>query len=1203
MKKVYLFIGLMLSALAVGCNNSNVDGTEPTPGVDNKVVVTVNATLPGDLTWVSGDKVAINGLESEAVSEAGAGAVSYAFETSKIEAPVVVVAPYKVLSGANEVTFPATQSFVADGFDREAYAMAGFAPELTPAAEDDDNNLVADVVLSPFVGVVSLPLTLDPATAEAAVLVKSISFTALGDAALNGTWSAEPTTSTDEEGVVSYDVKLTAVSVASSTNLNCGDGVELNTDAPVYFNLVVPAGVYTGGFEVVVTDTENHNFILNLTEDVAVERGATIELAPSVFTVVEKAPATLSVTIGEQGITWNEGDAVVCNNTLSTTTVSASAAGSQTATFDFEAVAYPYSVFYPAEYYTTSGSLRFYEEQEIAKNTVNHSLMVMAGYSTTTDVTLTNLCGIVSVPITNKYEGETIVLDKVEVATSEGDPIAGKYHINYRTGALTSVAGKSALTLKPNEDEFTIAPEETVTLNFVVPKGAIRNGLILNLHSSVGVVENYKIFPTGVTVRGGETATADAYIYQEIKIDAIRTAEELLDFAKCVNIGRYKKFINEEGKVVLGGDIDMSTLTEWVPVTGVVDEATGIPMGFAGQFDGKGFSIKNWNTTQPLFGYVAVGGSVSNLIVDQSCGLVIPARHPYTLDGKASSNLCFGFVVASNAGVVENVVNNAEVTCSCPDDSAAQARAAIVGFNAIGGYVRGCINNAPVTYELGTHNSQTGYLGTVVGRSQSAAEAVPAGIYNCENHGAFTINILDVNSTKNFYVGGVTGSSNSYTCTIGCKNTGKITWNTPYSGALLAIGGITSYSAGEIRDCVNEGDILLNNTGNIKGAIIAGITPYQNGPISNCTNKGNITAYGKTFEGRNTIGSIDTTKAKSSPAPTFAGIVGFGYNSSGSPFSIDNCHNYGDVTYIWTEADGSGTSGRTQVAGIIGAPWGDVTNCNNYGNLTFTAKYASATANHLSYIGGIAGSDYYALSQSESSIINCVNEGNITIDCDLGTSNNAAGGIIGWPGAESNCTNVTENCINRGNIIISGEGKFRLGGIQGGSGIIKGCTNEGNITINSANSGSAFGGLAGFHSGGYQLINSTNTGDIVCNVPLPYTEDANGANASGGLGGMVGCLGNSAHAEGKIAGNTIKCLVKANADTESVGYLVGHFNGKTQTIYVGSADAPIIVSGSLQIGDTTTVIDATNITSSTIAGSTCRNFDSTKHLFNCVLAQ
>ena len=1207
MKKVYLFISLMLSALAVGCNDSNTPDDAPTkPGVSDKVVVTVNATLYGDSKWAAGDKVAINGLESAAVTEEGAGSATYSFVTSELEAPVVVVAPFEALTGFNESSLPATQEYVADGHDSSAYVMAGLATEIYPVTEGDDKNLAADVDLKPIVGVVSLPLTLDAASAGP-VSIKKISFTSKSGRALNGSWSAsvvkvqdipaEGETAEPVEPTYSYTIALTeSGNNTATTNLSCGDGVAISS-SPVYFNIVVPAGVYTGGFEVVISDTAEHNYILDLSEDVAVDAGSVTTLAASQFVVVDKAPATLSVTLAGEGFVWQEGDQVICNNELSKNAIDAAAAGTKSASFEFDAVAYPYSVFYPAEFYSTSGSLRFYEEQTISKSGVDRNLMVMAGYSATNEVTLNPLYGVVTIPITNMYEGESIALDKVEVRSQQGDPITGKYSINYRTGALSVVAGKDAITLIPAEEGFVIQPNETAEISFIVPKGNVRNGLVLNIYSSVGLVENHQVFPTGLSVYGGETLTADAYTYQEVKIDAIRTAEELVDFAKCVNMGRYKKYVNENGEVVLGNDIDMSTLSEWTPITGAVNAETGLPTGFDGVFNGQGFQITNWVTTQPLFGYLGATGIVKNLVIANSCGLVIPELSPYTLDGKDGSNYCFAFVVASNmAGTVEDVINYASVRCTCPDDSYAQTRAAIVGYTAVGGNIRRCINYGDVTLELANHISQTAYIGTVSGRFASNADNIGCGIYDCENHGDLTITFTDGKTSKNLYIGGVTGSSNSYTVTSGCKNYGDVTVNTTYAGAMLALGGITPYSAGEIKDCINEGNISHNNTGNIKGAIVAGIAAYQNGPISNCINKGNIYNAGKKFEGRNSIGSIDGTKSTSSAAPAAAGIVGYAYSSSGSPFSMDNCHNYGKITYLWTEADGSGTSGCTSVAGIIAAPWGDVTNCNNYGDIEFSATLISASStvpNHLSRIGGIAGSDYYSKSQSESSIINCTNEGNLTVHSDVGTSNSNAAGIIGWPGKESACTNVTQGCVNKGNIVVSGISKFRAGGIQGGSGIIIDCVNEGDITINSSNSASNYGGLAGFHSGGYELKGSTNTGNIVANVAI----------SGGGVAGMAGNLGNAAHAAGKIVNNTINCIVKAVDGTCGAGLVVGHFNGKTKEIYFGTEDEPIKVAGSLQIGEVVTVVDATNCNDPAVLGSGCANYDPAVHFYNCVLAQ
>ena len=1195
MKKVYLFIGLMLSALAIGCtNNGTEDQNQPVQGGNKDVVVTVNATLPSDLVWAEGDKVAVNGLESSAVTAEGAGGATYAFTAAKTTAPVVVVAPFEIMTGLGEVTLPATQEYVADGFDRAAYGMAAIAPELTQVGEDE-KNLEASVNLLPVMGVVSLPLTLDSATAENAVAVKQVSFTAIGGAAINGVWNAEATTATDEAGVTTYDVKLTAVKGSTSTNLDCGEGVAIDTVAPAYFNLVVPAGTYTGGFEIVVTDTADHNFVLALAEDVVVERGAVVELAPSVFTVVDKAPATLTVTIAQQGIAWQEGDAIVCNNSLSTNTVASTAVGTQTAEFAFDAVAYPYSVFYPAEYYTTSGSLRFYDAQPLIKDGYDRSNMVMVGYSNTTEVVLNNLCGIVTIPVTNKYEGETIIIDKVEVATAEGDAIAGKYHINYRTGDITVVSGKSSIVLEPEvKDSFTIEPEATANISFVVPRGSIRNGLKLNIYSSVGILENHKIFPTGLTVRGGETSTADLYEYKEVKIEKIMTAEELLDFAKCVNMGRYKKYVNAEGKVVLGGDIDMSSISaeNWPMIKGV--EVEGVPTGFDGIFDGCGFALKNWTATMPLFHSVAATGKVCNIVIDSSCDLVVPAEPAYP--GLSGSN-AFAFIVAHLAGEIENITNNADaryVTSNHP----ATILGLISGNPAAGANVRNCVNNGNFTLEIGNHKNGTGYFGTVCGRMIEDADHPTCGIFNCKNYGNLTITIVDANTGANCYIGGVTGSSNSYTVTEGCENYGNISFTTEQSNNAVLLAGVTSYSAGPVRNCINEGNVSFYSKGSYKSSIISGIASYVNGPISDCVNKGDITLKAeKNFAGRNSIGGIDGKSSSSTSAPACSGVCGYGYTSATSVFTMDRCSNYGKITYHWTDATGSGTSGYPMAAGVVSAPRGNVTDCHNYGDIDANFGNSGATIKLISYYGGVVAADVYAVKeQSSTSVYNCTNSGNITVHNDVcDASNNALGGIIGWPGSETkaSCTNETKGCTNTGDITISGKGKFRCGCIQGGSGRVIDCANSGNLTINSSAAGSAFGGLAGFHSGGYELTGSTNTGNIVANCVL----------ASGGVGGMAGNLGNAAHAVGLIANNTIKCIVKAPEGTCGIGMVCGHYNGKTKVINFGSEAAPLKIGGSIQIGENLTVVDASNVMDPAVLGNTCSNYDATYHLFNCVLAQ
>jgi hypothetical protein len=462
-----------------------------------------------------------------------------------------------------------------------------------------------------------------------------------------------------------------------------------------------------------------------------------------------------------------------------------------------------------------------------------------------------------------------------------------------------------------------------------------------------------------------------------------------------------------------------------------------------------------------------------------------------------------------------------------------------------------------------------------------------------ENHGKLTINIKDAITSKNFYIGGVSGSANSYTVVESCKNYGDVTFNIHNDkdkGAAVCIGGVIGYSAGAISNCYNEGNVSHLDTGDIKGTIVGGIVGYQNAALTNSINKGNITVTGKRFGGRNSIGSINGTASKSACAPAAAGIVAYCYNAT-----IDGCENYGKITFHQTSADASGTSGITVVAGIVSAPWGQVSNCKNFGDIDVLRKYDSANVNAYLYVGGIAACDYYPLSQSESSIVDCVNEGNLTIENDLGTSNSAYGGIIGWPGVEGTAqTNVTTRCVNKGNMVLNGTAKARVGGIHGGSGSMADCQNFGSITVNNSHADSPYGGLSGFHTQNHRITGSTNTGNVIVNLPLTGTAS--------GVGGMIGARGNVAVTEGQIAGNTVKCTVRAIEAQHGVGMVVGHFNGNKQ-MYIGTASSPIQVAGELQIGDTTTVVDASNVMDPAILGGLCPNYTATSHFYNCVLAQ
>jgi hypothetical protein len=193
-------------------------------------------------------------------------------------------------------------------------------------------------------------------------------------------------------------------------------------------------------------------------------------------------------------------------------------------------------------------------------------------------------------------------------------------------------------------------------------------------------------------------------------------------------------------------------------------------------------------------------------------------------------------------------------------------------------------------------------------------------------------------------------------------------------------------------------------------------------------------------------------------------------------------------------------------------------------------------------------------------------------------SNNAVGGVSGWPAAESASVTVIKNCVNSGDIVMKGFGKIRLGGIAGGTNSIEGCTNTGNITVEKADAASIFGLINGFHSQTHTLKNCVAQGKLECAVKVT------------GLGGLCGGIGNAANTMGE--GCEVNATINSS-ETPQCGLIVGNLNGKTKKVTIGTTDNPVKVAGSVN-GVTATADNFMTLLHN------ATNYDASVHTFNVV---
>ena len=358
----------------------------------------------------------------------------------------------------------------------------------------------------------------------------------------------------------------------------------------------------------------------------------------------------------------------------------------------------------------------------------------------------------------------------------------------------------------------------------------------------------------------------------------IKSAAELVEFANLVNSGQsYAKFQAEDGVVYLLKDIDMSSVTSWIPIgyatvpAGDGEDKAITGNAFAGKFDGNAFKIKNLKMKASgstagqnygLFGTLAPGAVVQHFTIDESCSLEVTATAriatgvvagfvydatvrdvtsyaPMTFNGKVANDFMsmamIGQVYANTKGtIVDSCHNYGEIVANNTTNTESGARAyhaaGVVGFahsvldcekvNTISS----CSNNAKMTSAL----SRTSGICCAANRSTE--------IFNCDNHGDQINSFTTVGGARLGNIACVVTNS----CVVsGCTNYGDL-----ISTTKGRIGGITSLpNRATFTNCANYGEILTDQANGYRG-VFFGFNGNGNGSVwKNCTAGGKVGTY------------------------------------------------------------------------------------------------------------------------------------------------------------------------------------------------------------------------------------------------------------------------------------------------------------------------------------------------------------------------
>lgn len=275
-------------------------------------------------------------------------------------------------------------------------------------------------------------------------------------------------------------------------------------------------------------------------------------------------------------------------------------------------------------------------------------------------------------------------------------------------------------------------------------------------------------------------------------------------------------------------DIDCTTAEGETAFQGV---GSGTGYTFGGNFDGRGYSIKNFTidalvtdsvgsaTTESavyagLFGSVNADGTVKNVVIDKSCKFDI---YRYSAP-----------VVGVNYGTVDNCRNYADVK------SVSTSNGGVVGFN-YGGTISNCYNSGRIsagsTYVGGitSYNTEGATIskcqndGDIIGETNNAVNEKTTqntiGGVTAYNVGTVEMSVNNGQICANNTVGGIVGR-NAGGNIIGCLNNGlaSTTVTTAYRGAIIGY----QQSLGTIAN--NYYDSSININGASHGANIEGVT-------------------------------------------------------------------------------------------------------------------------------------------------------------------------------------------------------------------------------------------------------------------------------------------------------------------------------------------------------------------------------------------
>ena len=1092
MKTRYIF-ALAAMVLLASCTKE-IQEAEPvfepiqktvlTVGINSKTYLGESESGSRKVYWSNGDQIAVNGTASEALANLPEDAESAQFTFNGVlNTPYNIIYPASIYADANHVTLPAIQTYKADGFADGMNPMAGYSA---------DGGSISLSHLCAIVKIKVLQETTAQATARGEGEVPdtdnlvSVRFKGRNNEQVSGSFTIDYQYATLTGASSGADDKVVKVVKSQATS----------TSTAAEYYIVVPAGTYSSGFDIIVQDKNGHIMTKSKTASWTAVAGKLYNMPEFAFVPtatelgIEISNAAELVTFAQN---YNNGVYAGKDDLVATLT----------ADIDFsEGTA-------NADFAATCGIGTKSGEQGTTAD--NYFLGVFNGNGKTISNYTAN------VPLF-KYTRSATFIENVTLDNScsftINSPSSETNHavlVAYNKGTVSNCASDASVIINNIQDVTTASQNYGGLVGY--NKGTVDG-------CSMG--GNIICSQTEQTITANDAKIGGIVGYQGE--DEVGTINDCL-FSGNITISDATTYggITAKGKYLyIGGILGRGEKAVIISCTAGID---GTPR----MIDARGTFVD------------AVGGIVG--WIASAANSEIKGCHNYMSlsvsnnGARGDTTPCrIGGIASRSAAAINNCTNNGAIS--------SVANATTVDLGGIvgdGANVSNCTNNSGGTITRSNAEATTGqtnrymYIGGIMGIPNVAGD-----IIDCTNHAAVTSNILGTASGTTIDMGGILGGGGDKQMDIsGCTNDAEIKLDNDNASAAAtarnAIGGImgnATIANTTISECSNTGKVWCNYNaeGSYGPTCVGGIIGHaaadfsitncsnlvSSGSMILCQNAGEATATTIDLggvvgwaEGKATISGKkegatatntqeikmdnDNASAVAIARTSLGGIIGY---SSEAESNVTSCSNSGK---IWINNNTAGSYGLMSIGGTIGhtSAASTVEDCSNSGEILCQNPGAAISA--YVDLGGIVGCAEAAITISGTTADATLNSGAVTVSqasSAIVYARNTEGGILGY--GKGNDTKIT-NCKNTAKIFCNLTGVTANNRPSYTGGIV-GLLASLAYTSNAASGLSALSGIEIGNCNNTGEVNSSNYNNRAGNKTAPF---------AGGIAGLISAKNDS----------------------------------------------------------------------------------------------